>query len=175
MMTEMEEQDRQIEIAEKRVLKYKRELNAAVAELERQKRILAQMKREKRMAETQPVLTAFAAVNDPQEAKLFFEEYDIPYKEITRGENKGKLRVRPIRAKEYELRRETERKLRRSHLEIVIDHPNVFRDRKGNAVVTFSPYDIDELPKNRPWLEMSDHSIYGNGTKTFVVRCMVEE
>ncbi len=121
--------------------------------------------------ETTQALTEFAVVNDPQAAKRFFDEFDIPYKEITRGENKGKLKIKTVRYKDYDQRMTAERLLRKAHLEIIIDHPNVFRDKYDNAIVTFSPYDIDRLPKKLSWLEMSDHSIYGNGTKTFVVRC----
>ena len=119
-------------------------------------------------------LVEVALVNDPYEAKLFFDEFDIPYREITRGENKGKLKVKSIRDIDWDNRMEAERKLRRFHLGIVIDHPNIFRDKDDNTVVTFSPYEISDLPKDRPWLEMSDHSIYGNGTKTFVVRFISE-
>ena len=112
-----------------------------------------------------------ASVNNHQEAKLFFDEYDIPYQEIAEGEEKGELLTKPIRMEDRNQILEAEKRLRRSRLGVVIDHPNVFRDRNDNAVVTFSPYNIAELPKGRPWLEMSEHSIYGNGTKTFVICC----
>lgn len=114
---------------------------------------------------------ALASVNDIKEAKLFFEEYDIPYKEIKRGKDKGKLRVLPLRTVDHERTDEVYKKLRRSRVSEIIDHENVFRDRNDNTIVTFSPYDVTERPKNRPWLEMSEHSIYGYGTKTFVIRC----
>ena len=90
-------------------------------------------------------------VNDWQAAKLFFEEYDIPYEEITEGEDKGKLLVRPVRDCDREQEYEAIKRLERSRLNAVTDHPNVFRDRNDNAIITFSPYNVDELPKNRPW------------------------
>lgn len=41
-----------------------------------------------------------AYVNDYAVAKLFFDEFNIPYEIVTRGENKGTLRVKPIREKD---------------------------------------------------------------------------
>lgn len=41
-----------------------------------------------------------AYVNDYAAAKLFFDEFSIPYEIVTRGENKGTLRVKPIREKD---------------------------------------------------------------------------
>ena len=114
-------------------------------------------------------------INNPEEAKLFFAEYDIPYKEIKEGEDKGKLLVKPVPMSDGVQVLEVEKRLQRSRLHIVTDHSNVFLDRNNDVIVTFSPYNIYELPPRRPWLEMSDYSIYGNGTKTFVVRVKREE
>ena len=55
-------------------------------------------------------------------------------------------------------------------LVVVCDPANVFRDREDNSVVTFSPYNISYLPAGIDWLEMSEISIYGMWTKTYVVR-----
>ena len=116
-----------------------------------------------------------AYINDYQEAKLFFDEFDIPYEEITDGEEKGKLLVRPTELNDQLQIHEVEKRLRRSRLHDVIDHPNAFLDKEDNVIITFSPYNATKLPKGRPWLEMSEHSIYGNGTKTFVVRVKRED
>ncbi len=40
-----------------------------------------------------------ASVNDHAQAKLFFDEFNIPYEVVTEGQNKGKLRVKPNRKK----------------------------------------------------------------------------
>ena len=130
-----------------------------------------EMEIEKGLQANQEPRMALAAVNDCKEAKLFSEEYDIPYKEITRGKDKGKLRILPLRTIDHERAYEVHKKLRKSRLSDIIDHESIFRDRNDNTIVTFSPYDVTERPKNRPWLEMSEHSIYGYETKTFVVRC----
>lgn len=39
-----------------------------------------------------------ALINNHEDGKLFFETYNIPCQVITRGENKGKLRVKAIRS-----------------------------------------------------------------------------
>ena len=39
-----------------------------------------------------------ALINNHEAGKLFFETYNIPYQVITRGENKGKLRVKVTRS-----------------------------------------------------------------------------
>ena len=38
-----------------------------------------------------------ALINNHEDGKRFFETYNIPYQIITRGENKGKLRVKATR------------------------------------------------------------------------------
>lgn len=111
-----------------------------------------------------------ARVNDHEAAKRFFEEFNIPYEVISRGENKGKLRVRRPRDRDREKILRAMDRLKMSGLEVVCDHTNVFRDEKDQAVVTFSPYNIDYLPAGFDWLEMSENSIYGLWTKTYVVR-----
>jgi len=111
-----------------------------------------------------------ARVNDHLSAKLFFEEFNIPYEVISRGENKGKLRVKQIREKDRQKIYQAMDRLKQYGLEAVCDHINVFRDKDDRTVVTFSPYGINSKPAGIAWLEMSDHSIYGNWTKTFVVR-----
>ena len=111
-----------------------------------------------------------ARVNDHEAAKRFFEEFNIPYEVISRGENKGKLRIKRPRERDHEKIWEAERRLKMHGLEVVCGHTNVFRDERDHTVVTFSPYNIDYLPTGVDWLEMSDNSIYGLWTKTYVVR-----
>ena len=120
-------------------------------------------------------ITQPAYVNDREAAKLFFAEYNIPYEEITEGKDKGTLLVKAMDLDDQYQIHYAQKRLERSRLRVVTDHPNAFLDKDDNVIVTFSPYDIDILPPRRPWLEMSDHSIYGNGTKTFVVRISREE
>lgn len=45
-------------------------------------------------------LYTLAPIDNYEDGKVFFETYNIPYQVITRGENKGKLRVKPSRAVE---------------------------------------------------------------------------
>ncbi len=111
-----------------------------------------------------------ANVNDHEAAKRFFDEYDIPYEIISRGANKGKLRVKPCRAVDRENIQRARRRLKEYGLDVICDHANAFRDADDQTVVTFSPYNIDYLPEGFDWLEMSENSIYGLWTKTYVVR-----
>lgn len=106
-----------------------------------------------------------AQVNDPKEARLFFEEFKIPYEQVTRGENKGMLRVKPIRAIDRRNLMDMEERLKSEGLGYVIDHMNCFRDAEDRTVCTFSPYGVLEV--RVPWLKGSKHSIYGGGTVTF--------
>lgn len=110
-----------------------------------------------------------ANVNNHAQAKMFFEEFNIPYEIITRGENKGKLRVKPVRSVDFFNLVEAERRLQNAGLDYLVDHKNYFRDADDNTVCTFSPYTADRLPEGVPWLKMSNYSIYGMYTKTFVV------
>ena len=51
----------------------------------------------------------------------------------------------------------------------IVDHSNCFRDADDNTVCTFNPYTMDRVPEGITWIKMSDYSIYGMCTKTFVV------
>lgn len=110
-----------------------------------------------------------AIVNDYDQAKCFFEEFNIPYEIITRGENRGKLRVKPLRNKDRFNLIESESRLKDMRLSYVVDHKNCFRDANDNTVCTFSPYTADRIPDGITWLKMSEYSIYGMCTKTFVI------
>lgn len=54
---------------------------------------LTSQEREKYMA-----TFTLALINNHEAGKLFFETYNIPYQVITKGENKGKLRVKATRS-----------------------------------------------------------------------------
>lgn len=110
-----------------------------------------------------------ANVNNYDQARCFFEEFNIPYEVITRGENKGKLRVKPLREKDHLNLIEVEYRLKDAGHDRIVDHKNCFRDANDNTVCTFSPYTADRVPEGIDWLKMSDYSIYGMCTKTFVV------
>ena len=117
-----------------------------------------------------------AEINDHEEGESFFEAYQIPYEIITRGENKGKLRVKRTRSVDGEEVRKVWRLLTDAGYGILCDHSNVFRDEDDRTVVTFSPYhDISPDTVGEIYLpgydvEVSDLSIYGYGTKTVVIR-----
>lgn len=120
---------------------------------------------------------AVANVNEQDEARHFFNEYDIPFKIMQSGPNKGRLAIIPVR--EIDQRRILEAKdaLERNGFEWVIDHSNVFRDDKDRSVVTFSPYmdRVDELcgiVVDNYEVTVSAYSIYGMATPTIVCREM---
>ena len=112
-----------------------------------------------------------APVNDVNAARLFFNEFNIPYEEITEGPDAGKLRIREPRSSDKMKVLEVERRCRRSRISEICDHANVFRDKDDNTIVTFNPYEVEHVSKGKAWIEISDHSIYGYGTKAFVVKC----
>ena len=109
-----------------------------------------------------------AIVNDYSRARMFFDEFNIPYEIITRGENKGKLRVKPVIRKDFFNLLDTETRLQNAGLDYTVDHKNYFRDADDNTVCTFSPYTADRIPDGISWLKMSNYSIFGMCTKTFV-------
>ena len=63
----------------------------------------------------------------------------------------------------------SEYRLKDAGLGRIVDHKNCFRDANDNTVCTFSPYTADRVPEGITWLRMSEYSIYGMCTKTFVV------
>jgi hypothetical protein len=114
-------------------------------------------------------------VNNVEEAKRFFDAYNIQYEIISRGENKGMLRTRRTREKDSYVLLEVRRQLEDAGLGAVCDHSNVFRDANDRTVVTFSPYHLLPLATLEQYLygydvEISDYSIYGYGTRTIVIR-----
>ena len=118
-----------------------------------------------------------AQVNEQEQARHFFNEYDIPFQITKSGENKGKLRVMPLRAKDRETLFAAKKALERNGLSWVLDHSNVFRDDKDRTVVTFSPYAGDVSLVAGIFVDgfevtYSEWSIYGNMTPTIVCRKM---
>ena len=117
-----------------------------------------------------------ADVNNQEEARHFFNEYDIPFQITKRGENKGKLRVMPIRDKDRRMLMDVKSVLKNEGFAWAVDHTNVFRDDNDETVVTFSPYhDVNDfcgISLGGYEFTYSDYSIYGNGTATVVARSM---
>lgn len=112
-----------------------------------------------------------AYVNDIAAAKLFFRDFNIPYEQIESGKDAGKLRVRALRDIDHEKAHDVMKRCSRARIQDLCDHEYTFRDADDNTIVTFSPYDYEEVPKGKTWIEKSEYSIYGHGTTTFVVRC----
>lgn len=102
----------------------------------------------------------------------FFETYNIPYQVITRGENKGKLRVKATRSSDGQAVLDARKELEYAGYGFLADHSNVFRDEDDRTVVTFSPYNAVPKVIDVPGydVEVSDYSIYSYGTKTIVMR-----
>ena len=113
-----------------------------------------------------------ALLNNHEAGKLFFETYNIPYQVITRGENKGKLRVKATRSSDGQAVLEARKELEYAGYGSLADHSNVFRDEDDRTVITFSPYNAVPKVIDVPGydVEVSDYSIYSYGTKTIVMR-----
>lgn len=115
-----------------------------------------------------------ANVNNHDAARHFFNQYDIPFREITRGENKGKLAVLPIRQSDYHILREARGAFISAGYDWAVDHANCFRDDRDRTVVTFSPYhDVRcfyGIRLGRFGVTVSEFSIYGLMTETVVAR-----
>ena len=84
-----------------------------------------------------------ANVNHYAQVKLLFDEYNIPYEIITRGQNKGKLRVKPLRNTDRFNLIETKTRLENAGFDYIVDHSNCFRDADDNTICTFSPYTVE--------------------------------
>ncbi|MCD8398816.1 MAG: hypothetical protein LUD12_16860 [Lachnospiraceae bacterium] len=123
----------------------------------------------------------FAYVNNNDAAIQLFEDYDIPYHEITRGENEGKIRVKSLRDGDYREFMQLKGLLERFGYAGIMDHSAVFRDVDDELIFCFSPYDMPieaieengkirfEVP-NVPGYESEVRypGIYGYGTATAV-------
>ena len=118
-----------------------------------------------------------AQVNEQEQARHFFNQYDIPFQITKTGENKGLLRVMPVRSKDRDVLMEAKKVLTRYGFSWAIDHSNYFRDDRDRTVVTFSPYGGDVIQLGGVFLDnfevtYSDWSIYGYMTPTIVMREM---
>ena len=60
-------------------------------------------------------------------------------------------------------------RLRRAHLYRMCDHEFVWRDKDDNTLVTYSPYDVEEVKQT--WIEKVEDNFYGHGTTTFIIQC----
>ena len=116
-----------------------------------------------------------ADVNNQEDAKILFEKYDIPYSVISRGVNKGMLRVKNARLIDAQRARTLREELTANNYGYLCDHCNTFRDENDNTAVTFSPYGLGghgggSMQLGSWEIEISDLSIYCYGTKTVVAR-----
>lgn len=103
-------------------------------------------------------------VNDVSMARLFLNHYNIEYKEEV-----DYIVVRQARDIDHERATVVEKKLRRIGLANMCEHKFIWRDRDENILVTFSPYDVEDV--RQTWIEKTKHNFYGYGSTTFVVRC----
>ena len=108
-------------------------------------------------------VTAYV-VNDVPTARSFLNHYNIEYKEEADG-----IKVLESRDIDRERAGGIEAKLRRAGLSGLCDHKFIWRDRDGNTLVTFSPYDVESVKQT--WIEKVDDNFYGHGTTTFIIRC----
>ena len=136
----------------------------------------------KRKRDLNSHLTELSNVRIPSEAiKLFsmLEERHglvIPYKVVTRGENEGLLKVLPIRVSDHGNMERIIRLMKANGIDWIMDHQCTFRTINDEIVLMFSPYgsrgnytkrDDDEFIGGLQ-IAVSDYSIHGNGTRTFV-------
>ncbi|MCC8152652.1 MAG: hypothetical protein LIO96_14750 [Lachnospiraceae bacterium] len=125
----------------------------------------------------------FACVNNTEAAIRLFEDYDIPYHLITKGENAGKIRVKSLRDGDYKRYCELEEVLKRHGYADIMDHSETFRDVDDELIFCFSPYrifgekigedgkikyEVPEVPGYES--EVRYPGIYGYGTATAVFR-----
>ena len=102
-------------------------------------------------------------VHDQNAARLFLAHYNIEYKEYD-----GKISVKAERDVDRERVHEIDTRLRKAGLANLRDHEFIWRDRDGNTLVTYSPYDIKEV--RQTWIEKVEDNFYGHGTTTYLVR-----
>ena len=119
---------------------------------------------EKEEPEVDRWVTAYV-VNDFDAARMFFAEYNIEYK----VEPDGRIMVREGRDIDRERAHQIDNRLRKIGLGNMCDHKFIWRDRENNTLVTYSPYDVEEV--SQTWIEKTEFNFYGFGTTTFVVKC----
>lgn len=126
-----------------------------------------------------PKSKALVRVDNTEAAKRFFKEYRISYKVIQDGKNAGSLMVKPIREtdkSEYDCIVEV---LRNAGFGDYCVRSRIFRNSNDEVIVTFSPDDIPaewvmesgEVYRELDpcWVQVSNYSIQGHGTRTVVV------
>ena len=119
-------------------------------------------KPEKEEEEPDRWVTAYV-VNDVPTARLFLEKFNIEYKE-----ERGEVKVKGERDIDRERAHEIDRRLQKARLGHIRDHEFVWRDRDGNTLITYSPYDVENVKQT--WIEKVEENFYGHGTTTFVAR-----
>ena len=108
-------------------------------------------------------------MNDPESARRFFAQYNIPYWE-EQTKNGIRFRVKAPREIDQERVLDLNARIRKARIpNALCDHEYVFRDAEDNTIVTYSPYDIEDV--KQPWIEKTEHNFYGFGTTTFVIKC----
>ena len=121
-----------------------------------------------------------ANISDQEQARHFFNLYNIPFQITKIGQNKGKLRIMPLREKDLEVMRKAKRALRDNGYGWAAENYKVFRDDQDNAVVTFGPGDSDRVHELEGVIgdfevTCSRWSIYGNMTRTVVCRLICRD
>ena len=112
-------------------------------------------------------ITAYV-VNDVQQARLFCSHYNIPYRE-EETEDGTKIQVKVPRDIDQERAHDLNQRLRRTRLSRLCDHEFVWRDADDNTLVTYSPYDVEEV--RQTWIEKVEDNFYGHGSTTFIIQC----
>ena len=126
-------------------------------------------KREEKEEEQEDRWTVTYVVNDIEEARLFFAHYHIQYRE-EQTKDGVRIQVKAPRMIDHERAMDVNARIRRARVpNQICDHEFVFRDEEDNTLVTYSPYDVEEV--RQTWIEKSPYHFYGFGTTTFVVRC----
>ena len=116
-------------------------------------------------AETEDCWVTAYMVNDVEQARLFCEKNNIEYKE----EPDGKIKVKKERDVDYERAIALRTRLRKMGLSQMCDHEFIWRDRDGNTIITYSPYDVEDV--KQVWIEKAENNFYGHGTTTYLIRC----
>lgn len=118
---------------------------------------------EKREADDHWV-TAYV-VNNVYVARLFLDHYSIEYKE----KPDGKIQVKAPREIDQEHAHNLNQRLHRAHLAKLCDHEFIWHDRDRNMLVTYSPYDVEEVKQT--WIEKVENNFYGHRSTTYIMQC----
>ncbi len=84
-------------------------------------------------------------MNDPEAARRFFAQYSIPYWEV-QTKDSVRFRVKALRTIDQERAMDLNVRIRKARISNALcDHEFVFRDAEDNTIVTYSPYDAEEV------------------------------